>query len=173
MLGECFTPLRSLISPQTGLELCLSVLELIRINLTLPPKCLGLKACTAMPGRHYTHGLPASAFPAGRTTGLYHQTWFLKSLYFSLLLFGWGCSWVVEHLPSICEVLGYCSVQRQLARQIGLFKQTSLLSSSSLNNFLALCYYCCCSGFPGTHYVDETDLQLREVPLPLPPECWD
>lgn len=106
MLGECFTPLCSLISPQTVLELCLSVLELIRINLTLPPKCLGLKACTAMPGRHYTHGLPASAFPAGRTTGLYHQTWFLKSLYFSLLLFGWGCSWVVEHLPSICEVLG-------------------------------------------------------------------
>jgi hypothetical protein len=28
-------------------------------------------------------------------------------------------------------------------------------------------------GCPGTHFVDQADLELTEIHLPLPPECWD
>jgi hypothetical protein len=29
------------------------------------------------------------------------------------------------------------------------------------------------SGCPGTHFVDQAGLELTEIHLPLPPECWD
>ena len=29
------------------------------------------------------------------------------------------------------------------------------------------------SDCPGTHYVDQVGLELTEICLPLPPECWD
>jgi hypothetical protein len=32
---------------------------------------------------------------------------------------------------------------------------------------------CNSPGCPGTCYVDQTGLELTEIPLPLPPECWD
>jgi hypothetical protein len=31
----------------------------------------------------------------------------------------------------------------------------------------------CSSGCPGTHFVDQAGLELREIHLPLPPKCWD
>ena len=30
----------------------------------------------------------------------------------------------------------------------------------------------CSPGFPGTHSVDQVGLELVELILPLPPECW-
>jgi hypothetical protein len=33
--------------------------------------------------------------------------------------------------------------------------------------FLSLC------NSPGTNFVDQTGLELIEIHLPLPPECWD
>jgi hypothetical protein len=31
----------------------------------------------------------------------------------------------------------------------------------------------CSPGCPGTHFVDQTGLELIEIHLSLPPECWD
>ena len=31
----------------------------------------------------------------------------------------------------------------------------------------------CSSGCPGTHYIDQADLQLKEICLPPPSERWD
>ena len=31
----------------------------------------------------------------------------------------------------------------------------------------------CGPGCPGTHSVDQAGLELTEIHLPLPPECWD
>jgi hypothetical protein len=28
-------------------------------------------------------------------------------------------------------------------------------------------------GYPGTHFVDQAGLELRNPPLPLPPKYWD
>jgi hypothetical protein len=29
------------------------------------------------------------------------------------------------------------------------------------------------SDYPGTHHVDQADLELTEIYLTLPPKCWD
>jgi hypothetical protein len=31
----------------------------------------------------------------------------------------------------------------------------------------------CSPDCPETHFVDQADLRLTEICLPLPPECWD
>ena len=33
--------------------------------------------------------------------------------------------------------------------------------------------YLCNPGYPGTHSVDQAGLELTDIHLPLPPECWD
>ncbi|KAM7320530.1 hypothetical protein ACRRTK_020973 [Alexandromys fortis] len=38
-----------------------------------------------------------------------------------------------------------------------------------LQNTVSLCSPVC----PGTCFVDQADLKLTEIHLPLPPECWD
>ncbi|CAO2589176.1 hypothetical protein LEMLEM_LOCUS5296 [Lemmus lemmus] len=30
-----------------------------------------------------------------------------------------------------------------------------------------------CPGCPGTHFIDQTGLELTEIHLPLPPKFWD
>ena len=32
---------------------------------------------------------------------------------------------------------------------------------------------CKSPGYPGIHFVDQAGLKLREIHLPLPPQCWD
>lgn len=31
----------------------------------------------------------------------------------------------------------------------------------------------CRPGLTGTHYVDQTGLELTKIAYPMPPECWD
>ena len=47
---------------------------------------------------------------------------------------------------------------------------------------LFVCFHCfifqdrvslCSPGYSGTHIVDQAGLELIEIHLPLPPDCWD
>jgi hypothetical protein len=40
-------------------------------------------------------------------------------------------------------------------------------------NFFQEKFSFCSSGCPGSHFVDVAGLELREIYLSLPPECWD
>ena len=59
--------------------------------------------------------------------------------------------------------------------------QFFLLSLTMQNNIFLFCFFdflqdrvsLCSFGCPGTHPIDKTYLELTEVCLPLPSECWN
>ena len=59
------------------------------------------------------------------------------------------------------------------------YKDLNKIKQKAVGNFFVVCFsrnrisMCNSPGYPGTHSVDQASLELTEICLSLPPECWD
>ena len=66
-----------------------------------------------------------------------------------------------------------------VSHHVDTANQTLVFCKSNTCSFVCVCGFLE-TGFlysfgasPGTHSVDQAGIELREIHLPLPPECWD